>query len=65
MSLEMRRACEKCHSATPAEDLAFICSHEFSFCPTCTKTLNGICPNCGGELLQRPRRISKSIPAAL
>jgi hypothetical protein len=61
MALEMRDKCEKC--ATPlASDGgdARICSFECTFCTSCTDAVNGRCPNCGGELLPRPRRARKS-----
>jgi uncharacterized protein len=57
MALEMREACERCAAplAKDAED-ARICSYECTFCAPCTESMNGRCPNCGGELKQRPRR---------
>jgi uncharacterized protein len=34
-----------------------ICSFECTFCRDCaTAALAGSCPNCGGELVARPRR---------
>jgi hypothetical protein len=34
-----------------------ICTFECTFCRDCaTRVLKGECPNCGGEMLQRPRR---------
>jgi len=59
MALEMRAVCERCGSALTAEAAAFICSYECTFCPTCSATLGRVCPNCGGELVPRPRRIDK------
>lgn len=56
MPLEMRRICEKCHAALTLDGEAFICSHECTFCPDCTRSLKGVCPNCGGELVRRPKR---------
>jgi hypothetical protein len=56
MPLEMRAACEKCASALPHDALAFICSYECTFCPVCAITMAQRCPNCGGELVRRPRR---------
>lgn len=56
MALEMKPACEKCGAALPADGDAFICSYECSFCGPCTESMAGVCPNCGGELLRRPRR---------
>ena len=56
MSLEMRPACERCQSPLGARDLAFICSHECTFCPPCTIAMAQRCPSCAGELVRRPRR---------
>jgi hypothetical protein len=56
MALEMRPACEQCGAALPTAAAAFICSYECTFCPDCTAGLQGVCPNCGGELVARPRR---------
>jgi hypothetical protein len=55
--LEMRLICERCE-APLAEDSpdARICSFECTFCATCTDDMSGVCPNCGGELVSRPRR---------
>ncbi|WP_353066057.1 DUF1272 domain-containing protein [Tunturiibacter psychrotolerans] len=52
----MKSECERCNTALDANGRAFICSYECSFCATCTQVLNAICPNCGGELVLRPRR---------
>jgi len=54
--LEMRPACERCGTALPPDGDARICSYECTFCPACTGQMSGRCPNCGGELLPRPRR---------
>jgi hypothetical protein len=60
MALEMRGACERCHAALPPDSAdARICSYECTFCATCTEAMKGKCPNCGGELLTRPRRKPK------
>jgi hypothetical protein len=56
MSLEMRPSCERCGTLLALEDEAYICSHECTFCGGCTATLGAVCPNCGGELVRRPRR---------
>ncbi|MEO8879896.1 MAG: DUF1272 domain-containing protein [Gemmatimonadaceae bacterium] len=56
MALEMRGECEKCHAATSADGIAFVCSYECTFCESCAKSMSGVCPNCGGELVLRPRR---------
>ena len=60
MALEMRPICERCQQALPMDGDAFICSYECTFCPTCTEEMKSICPNCGGELQERPKRIKKS-----
>jgi hypothetical protein len=56
--LELRPGCECCDTDLPPDsDRARICTFECTFCATCTDMLlQGSCPNCGGELLQRPRR---------
>ena len=56
--LELRPGCECCDKdLAPDSDQARICTFECTFCAECTDTLlHGTCPNCGGELLQRPRR---------
>jgi len=56
MALEMRDHCEKCQAALTHEDLAFICSYECTFCVGCAVGVAQRCPNCGGELVRRPRR---------
>lgn len=56
MSLEMRPECERCNAALEDYGIAFICSYECTFCATCTSRMENVCPNCGGELVARPRR---------
>lgn len=56
MSLQMKPECEKCHCVLPANGMAMICSYECTFCEKCAAEMKNICPNCGGELVQRPRR---------
>lgn len=56
MSLEMRSRCERCDVTLGDEGVAFICSHECTFCVTCARAMELTCPNCGGELVARPRR---------
>jgi pimeloyl-ACP methyl ester carboxylesterase len=57
MALEMRERCEKCGGALALLDAATICSCECTFCPTCAAAMAHTCPNCGGELVARPRRL--------
>ncbi|MFD5100245.1 DUF1272 domain-containing protein [Streptomyces albidochromogenes] len=57
MALEMRERCERCTTAAlPHDAPARICSYECTFCPPCSEAMQHTCPNCGGELLPRPRR---------
>jgi hypothetical protein len=56
MALEMKDACEKCEAALPKLAEAYICSFECTFCLSCSGRMEHKCPNCGGELLMRPRR---------
>jgi hypothetical protein len=58
MGLEMRTACERCGAALAPDGEARICSFECTFCAACSDELEGVCPNCGGELVVRPRRIA-------
>lgn len=39
-----------------------MCSYECTFCRECVVALAAECPNCGGELVRRPRRTA-SVPA--
>ena len=55
MALEMKKECEKCGRALAVNGEAFICIYECTFCSECAVSLNSICPNCGGELVPRPR----------
>lgn len=56
--LEIRPNCECCNKDLSPDALdAMICSFECTFCRDCVETkLGGRCPNCGGELQQRPLR---------
>ena len=56
--LSLRPSCECCDKELPSESTtAMICSFECTFCADCaSQKLAGHCPNCGGELLRRPRR---------
>ena len=66
--LAMRPDCERCGADLPAEvGGAFICSFECTFCAECADALDECCPNCGGELLDRPTRVGTALtkhPAA-
>jgi len=60
--LTLKPNCECCDADLPAESTAArICTFECTFCADCAEgPLNGICPNCKGELVRRPIR-----PAAM
>ena len=56
--LALRPSCECCNKDLPPHsEEALICSFECTFCRDCADgILHGRCPNCGGELVRRPRR---------
>lgn len=54
--LEMRGVCERCDQALADDGPAVICSFECTFCEDCGVEMTNRCPNCGGELVPRPRR---------
>lgn len=56
--LEMRPNCECCDKdLPPGSTEAMICTFECTFCADCADArLQGICPNCGGDLKARPVR---------
>ena len=61
--LQLRPNCECCNRDLPPEsEDALICSFECTFCRACaTSVLKGVCPNCGGELVARPRRRAEKL----
>ncbi|HEY7542032.1 MAG TPA: DUF1272 domain-containing protein [Methylomirabilota bacterium] len=61
--LQLRPGCECCdRDLPPAAPDAMICSFECTFCRSCATTvLGGQCPNCGGELVARPRRPAEKL----
>ena len=63
--LQLRPNCECCDRDLPPDsDQALICSFECTFCRDCaSRLLAGRCPNCGGELLARPRRPAGKVAA--
>lgn len=68
--LALRPNCECCDRDLPNESTeARICTFECTFCADCaTGKLGNICPNCGGELVTRPRRPASKLgkyPASL
>lgn len=54
--LAMKGSCERSLVTLGDAGDAAICSFECTFCVRCADALGGICPNCGGELVKRPRR---------
>ena len=55
MALEMRPECERCGVGLSHDSEAVICSFECTFCRGCGEAMDFVCPNCGGELLTRPK----------
>jgi hypothetical protein len=64
MALELKRVCEKCGVALTRSGVAYICSYECTYCANCAEQMNAVCPNCGGELVRRPRREEPSTSGA-
>jgi len=54
----MRTACERCGTELAPEGDAVICSYECTFCKPCAEQMDHVCPNCSGELVSRPKRLS-------
>ena len=55
--LQLRPNCACCNrDLPPAAVDARICSFECTFCADCSDAMDERCPNCGGELLDRPTR---------
>ena len=63
--LALRPCCECCNVDLPPDSQAArICTFECTFCADCAdQRLRGICPNCGGELVRRPRRPEAKLAA--
>ena len=61
--LLLKPNCECCDRDLPPDSReAVICSFECTFCADCADTrFDGACPNCGGELLPRPRRAAAKL----
>jgi len=54
-AMELRPACGQCHRPLSESAPAYICSSESTWCPECYRSFHGLCPECGGELVRRPR----------
>lgn len=63
--LQLRPSCECCDRDLPPDsEEALICSFECTFCTACARDrLAGVCPNCSGELVSRPRRPANKLAA--
>ncbi|MGJ8679153.1 DUF1272 domain-containing protein [Paraglaciecola sp.] len=65
--LQIRPNCEICDADLAADSTdALICSYECTYCKNCVeKLLGNSCPNCGGDLCQRPIRPLKEYRAGV
>jgi len=56
--LLLKPNCECCdRDLPPSSPDARICTFECTFCTECSDThFDRVCPNCGGDQVQRPRR---------
>ena len=60
--LELRPNCECCdRDLPPGSADALICSFECTFCAPCAEAMDDRCPNCGGELMDRPARVDDAL----
>ena len=61
--LQLRPNCECCdRDLPPQSEDALICTYECTFCLACAESkLRFKCPNCGGELVRRPRRPAEKL----
>ncbi|HET7260588.1 MAG TPA: DUF1272 domain-containing protein [Casimicrobiaceae bacterium] len=61
--LDLRPNCECCNRDLPPDSVdARICTFECTFCCDCAVVrLGNVCPNCGGELVPRPRRPAEQL----
>jgi hypothetical protein len=55
--LSMKSKCELCAAPLDYAAEAYICSYECTYCAACEAALEA-CPNCAGELVPRPRRVT-------
>lgn len=64
--LELRPNCECCDvDLPPASADAMICTYECTWCAACVETcLDGVCPNCCGNLQPRPVRPADKLVSA-
>lgn len=64
--LELRPNCKCCDRDLPPDTAAArICTFECTFCAECAEArFGGVCPNCGGNLVERPARPAAALVAA-
>ena len=60
MALKMKTNCQICDQSLEQDSEAYICVYECTFCAPCTEERHNVCPNCGGELVRRPKRTIKA-----
>ncbi|MGH8234386.1 MAG: DUF1272 domain-containing protein [Rhodanobacteraceae bacterium] len=60
----MRSECERCNAPLTRDGAAWVCAYECTFSTACADALARVCPNCGGELMRRPRSVPKPESAA-
>jgi len=62
--LKLKPNCECCDRDLPPDSVeARICTFECTFCAVCAEAMANRCPNCGGELVARPRRAGAPVVA--
>jgi len=61
--LDIRPSCEHCNKSLPYNSSeAMICTFECTFCKACVEgILQEVCPNCGGNFVERPIRPKSSL----
>ncbi len=61
--LELKPNCECCNKdLPPSSKEAVICTFECTFCKACAENiLKNKCPNCGGNLVERPIRTKEEL----
>ena len=60
MALQMKTNCQICDQSLEQDSEAYICVYECTFCAPCTEERHNVCPNCGGELVRRPKETIKA-----
>lgn len=60
----MNTHCQACAASLDPGAAAYICSYECTWCAACAERHDGVCPNCEGELVRRPRRGARAATSA-